>query len=76
MLVDALVGVCHVRIAQGSEQALEPRAALLRVAGAGGRVPFARSAARRRAQLEVAEAVQQPLAGRAESPAAGRRPST
>eukprot|EP00969_Alexandrium_andersonii_P122695 5423835-Alexandrium_andersonii.AAC.1 len=45
MLVDALVGTRHSRIAQSSEQALEPGVALLRVAGAGGRAPLSHSAA-------------------------------
>eukprot|EP00969_Alexandrium_andersonii_P370747 15477995-Alexandrium_andersonii.AAC.1 len=45
MLIDTLVGARRARIAQTSEQALEPGAALLRAAGTGGRAPLSRSPA-------------------------------
>eukprot|EP00969_Alexandrium_andersonii_P332600 14698515-Alexandrium_andersonii.AAC.1 len=49
MLVDALVGARHAGITRGSEQVLKPGTAIFRVAGASGRAPLRRSAARQAA---------------------------
>eukprot|EP00969_Alexandrium_andersonii_P341138 15079357-Alexandrium_andersonii.AAC.1 len=40
MLIDSLVGARNAGVAERPEQALEPGAALLRVAGSSGRAPL------------------------------------